>query len=331
MLKKTTLAILGLAVSSVATAGMYSTPPAPSCAPGDVTVPCAASQWDIGVQALYLKPIYDADKGYDYNSTTTTSGVKEWDGDWGWGYRLEGSYHFNTGNDITMTWMHYDVDTRNDGYFGVTPFSATNVPYNLFIDNKFDQVNLILGQHTDMGLLKNARFYGGLQYADIRVHAVNNYTATPAALLPLAPAGFRQNRDSEFNGVGPVVGVDYAYDLNPSFSITANAATSILYGSSRYSTSFVVAPSGLVRNDVYASKKAIVPSLEAKVGVNYAYELAQGVLNLEGGYQVVNYFNALQTRKFTVSGLVPGTIRLPTDSDFGLFGPYFGVKWVGNA
>jgi hypothetical protein len=322
MLKKTTLVILGLAASGFAAAG-YSAPPALSCASGEVTTPCAVShQWNISVQALYLKPIYNANKGYDYG--TNINSVKELDGDWGWGYHLEGSYHFNTGNDITMTWMHYDVDTKRGGYVGATPFSLTRVPYILFFDNKFDQVNLIMGQHTNMSMLQNTRFYGGLQYADIRVHAVNTFTTTPLAITPLAPAGFRQYRDADFSGLGPIVGLDYAYNVIHNLNLTANTAASILYGSSRYSASYILAPSGLVRNDVYASKKAIVPSLEAKLGVNYTYEVAQGVLNLEGGYQVVNYFNALQTRKIANTGM-------PTDSDFGLYGPYFGVKWVGNA
>jgi len=49
-----------------------------------------------------------------------------------------------------------------------------------------------------------------------------------------------------------------------------------------------------------------------------------GTLNLEAGYQALNYFNAFQT--LGTSGL-----NSLTDTDFGLYGPYFGVNWVGNA
>ncbi|MDI9819634.1 MULTISPECIES: Lpg1974 family pore-forming outer membrane protein [unclassified Legionella] len=321
MLKKTTLAVLGLAASGFVSAGMYSPPPAPSCAPGDVTVPCEAKRWDIGVQALYLKPTYDADRGYEFTPAGT---LREANDDWSWGYRLEGSYHFNTGNDVTMTWMHFDNDSTQSGFAGLTPFSgASFVPFNLSLDTRFDQVNLVMGQHVDIGLLKDARFYGGLQYTRIRVDARNRYLATPVAIAPVAPGGFVLNRNVDFNGLGPVIGVDYAYNLTHGFSLTANLAGSILYGSSRYNSAFAFSPSGLVPAGVYASRKSIVPGVEAKLGLNYAHELAQGTFNIEGGYQVVNYFNALETRGVTGFGVAG-------DSDFGLYGPYIGVKWVGN-
>lgn len=325
MLKKTALAILGLAASGFASAGMYSPPPAPSCTPGDVTVPCEAQKWDIGVQALYLKPVLSARRGYEISSAATNA--TELSQDWGWGYRLEGSYHFNTGNDITMTWMHYDADANHGPFTGILPIPPTNPsawPITTYTDNKFDQVNLIMGQHVDMGLLKNARFYGGLQYAKIRNDQRDNYAAFPAFLRQQGVGAVYHSNNTDFNGVGPVVGIDYAYDLPSGFSITANTAGSILYGTSRYSSNLILGPSGLVPASVYASKKAIVPGMEAKLGLNYAYELAQGMLNIEGGYQVVNYFSALETRDYF------GTGRAGS-SDFGLYGPYLGVKWVANA
>ncbi len=302
-----------MAASGFASAGTMG----PACVPGDVTVPCEAKKWDIGVQALYLQPIYSSQRGYELTQSDT---FREVEHDWDWGYRLEGSYHFSTGNDITMTWVHFDDDnSHHSGYAGVTPFSGPFlVPFGITIDNRFDQVNLVMGQHVDMGLLKDARFYGGLQYARIRLDATYNYAAT---IPVLAPAGFSQDRDADFNGVGPVIGIDYAYDLVRGFSITANTAGSILYGTSRFNNRFIFAPSGLVPINVYASKKSVVPSIEAKLGLKYAYEMPQGVFNIEGGYQVLNYFDALHV--FNLAANLK-------NSDFGLYGPYLGAKWVGN-
>jgi len=320
MLKKTTFAVLGLAFCSAASAGMYSTPPAPTCTPGDVTVPCESTNWDIGIQALYLQPLYSSGLTYvtlgnnDYHSV---------DADWGWGYRLQGSYHYGTGNDITLNWSHYDVDGllgRFDGaYAQLTPDGpvAIAAPYRFFLDNKYDQVNLVFGQHTDMGIVKNARFYAGLQYARIQVE-IDRIFETPAVFDPINGGGATIAGVADFNGLGPVIGIDYSYDLAHGLSLTANTAASLLYGSSRVgiSTNY---NSSLVAGNEYGSRKKMAPGLEAKLGANYAYEMSQGVLNLEGGYQVTEYFRVLDT------GLLSGS------TNFGLYGPYFGVKWLGNA
>lgn len=324
MLKKTILAVLGLATSGFVSAGTAGLSKAPVCVPGNVTVPCEAKKWSLGVQALYLKAIFDA----DYSYGLLQNGVyRDVNNDWDWGFRLEGSYHFSTGNDITLAWIHYDTDNRQAGFVGIVPLSATfaetNVPYALNIDNKFDQVNLVMGQHTGASVFKNIRFYGGLQYADIRVDASNRFLRTPTPLLAAGVNSVRQHHDTDFNGLGPVAGVDYAYLITDGLSVTANSAMSILYGTGRYSEGYIYS-NDLIPLSIYGSKKMIVPSLEAKLGVNYALPLAEGLLNLEGGYQVVNYFNALQTRGLN------GTTRL-TNSDYGLHGPYLGVKWLGYA
>ncbi|STX48900.1 major outer membrane protein [Legionella hackeliae] len=256
MLKKTTLAILGLAASSFVSAGSMG----PACVPGDVTVPCESKKWDIGVQALYLQPVYSAHRGYEFTPIST---IKEIEDEWDWGYRLEGSYHFNTGNDITMTWMHFDNDSdRHYGYGGLTPFTGPlSVPFGISIDNRFDQVNLVMGQHVDMDSIKMPVSTVDYNMPNIRVDTEYAYAL---GLPVISPAGFFQDRDADFNGIGPVVGIDYSYDLTPAFSITANGAASILYGSSRFNMNYVFAPSGLVPVNIYASKKSVVPQFRSQ-------------------------------------------------------------------
>ncbi|CDZ76053.1 Legionella pneumophila major outer membrane protein precursor [Legionella massiliensis] len=335
MLKKTTLAIRNLAVSGFASAvavfglsssAVFAGTMGPVCTPGNVTVPCEERKWDLGVQALYLQPTYTTAKGYEsrFVDLRPNFNYKSTQPDWGWGYRIEGSYHFHTGNDITMTLMHYDIDSDIGGFIGSTRFARTSVPYGIHEENKFDQVNLVLGQHVDMGEWKKARFYGGLQYAKIRVDIANNYRAVPTALLAQGVLGFEQYRNSDVDGVGPVVGIDYSYDLVKGFSVTANTASSLLYGTTRYSEGYVFAPSGLIQFHSTRSRKVVVPSLEAKLGLKYVHECAQGTLNIEGGFQALNYFQAFESRGQV--GFGAGTFN----NDFGLYGPYFGAKWVGN-
>ncbi|KTD04479.1 outer membrane protein [Legionella geestiana] len=301
MLKKTVLAVSGILASAVAAAGTMG----PVCTPGSVTVPCAASGWDVGIQALYLKPMHTiAENPITVVDSDPSLGMD-------WGFRLEGSYHFNTGNDITMTWIHYDQDSTLTGQ-GLD-FALPFAPIDSKVNNRIEQVNLVMGQHVDMGARKDARFYAGMQYAKLVLDTNTFYGVFPIA----GPVAFNGLHTSYFQGVGPVVGVDYAYDVMGGLSLTANTAATVLYGNSRSSAS-VVLNEALITQSFYAQKKAIVPELEAKLGLNYAHAMAYGTLNLEGGYMAMNYFNPLMT-------------YFHTNSDVGYMGPYFGVKWLGAA
>ncbi|MCA0402437.1 MAG: hypothetical protein LCH30_01435 [Proteobacteria bacterium] len=321
MLKKTTLAILGLAASAYASTGVCGTM-GPVCTPGNVTVPCETKQWDISADALYLKPVYSADRGFAYNGTNT---LVKTEPKWGWGFKLQGAYHFHTGNDISISWTRYHDNAHRNNLRGFTNYAPLALPYQLNQDNRFDQVNVVLGQHVDMSAYKKMRFFGGLQYAKIRVDETNRFVPLPALLrIATNSQEIDKFRNAEFYGVGPTVGVDYAYMLWDGLSLTANSAISILYGTSRYNQGYVFSPTGLVTNFGSHTEKTLVPSFEGKLGLNYGYQIAEGILNIDAGYQVINYFDALQTR-----GQI-GLLSSKGSSNFGLYGPYFGAKWVGN-
>lgn len=287
-LKKTATAVLALVGSSAVFAGTMG----PVCTPGNVTVPCESTAWDFGVQALYLKPAYSGFLGYIGTNTSNVSGhAYERSLDWGWGFRLEGSYHFNTGNDLTVNWLHYGKST--DFTYVDEDTSLTNYGY---IKPRFDAVNVEFGQHVDFGEMKDIRFHGGVQWARVRTsigqgYASNNY----GSALNLS-----------MNGFGPRVGADMTYNFGNGFAVYGNGATAILVGTSK--------TNGL---GVGVDRSAIVPAVEAKLGAKYNYAMAQGDLTLDAGWMFVNYFNA--------QSLVPGF-----DSDFGLQGPYVGLKWIGN-
>lgn len=328
MIKKTTIALCIAAASTTAVAGSMG----PVCTPGAVTVPCAAQSWDIGVQALYLKPMFNQDRAYAVIPSTppvtaivqpTSYTYHSLDADWDLGYRLQASYYFSTGANIALDWSHFDASSNLGAAMtgAVARLGGLSLPGHLTADNGFDQVNLLMGQHVDFGLLKDAHFVGGLQYVNI-----SNYATLAIANVNLGngPLATAYHNNSQFEGFGPVLGVDYAYSLVDGLSLTAMTSASMIYGSSRASTGLQIASSGsaLMFSTAYASSKSLVAGLEAKLGANYAFTTANGVLNIEGGYQVMDYLNALTSVNLATS---------LGQSDYALSGPYLGLRWLANA
>lgn len=311
MLKKTTLAVIGLAASSIVSAGAMG----PVCAPGNVTVPCDAKLWDFGIQALYLQSIYGGAKAAQQFQNV--------DNKWNFGFRAEGSYHYSTGSDISVDWTHYSNDTTRSGFVGFIPVPPFRSSFTMINQNRLDQINVVAGQHVDVGLVKKMRFYGGMQYANLQVNDTNYYPPRFIRTLGIVtPLQLQDNTD--FKGFGPVVGIDYSYNITPAIKVTANGAGSILYGTSRYSSDFIATAAGLVLLPTYNAVKAMVPTVQAKLGLNYEYNMPLGVLNVEGGYQAINYFNVLQTQPLQNPALPITTVN------YGLYGPYLGFKYLGN-
>ncbi|WP_133130643.1 Lpg1974 family pore-forming outer membrane protein [Legionella yabuuchiae] len=318
-LKKSAIAIFTLS-SSVVFAGTMG----PVCTPGNVTVPCEMQAWDVGIQALYLEPTYFDSAGFfaeQHNAGHTARTLVDSNPDWEWGFKLEGSYHFSTGNDLNLNWYHFNsgdnrvVFTDHAHVIGLPETTTQTMVSNA----RWDAVNLEFGQHVDFGQFKNIRFHGGVQYArietNVAVNGVNN------AQAELANASYSFNQESKFTGFGPRVGADMSYDFGNGLAVYANGAGALLVGDSDITQSVITATNAFDFLSATGSRTAVVPELEAKLGAKYTYAMAQGDLSLDVGYMWVNYFDA---QTFSTIG---GDFD---DSNFAVHGPYVGLKWVGS-
>ncbi|MGC1182194.1 Lpg1974 family pore-forming outer membrane protein [Legionella sp.] len=296
-LKKTTAAVLALSSSAVFAGTM-----GPICSPGSVTVPCEHMAWDFGGQAIYLQIINNSDFAFSNESRDNSK--------WNWGFQLEASYHFNTGNDININWYHIDTSTQ---FFAVTD-EVIGLGLLGGINHKWDAVNGELGQFIDFSPTQKMRLHGGFQYARIK---------TNRAVIAADPLVFvdQIEQRNQYNGFGPRTGIDMSYGFVNGFNIYAKAATALLVGTAKFNGSGI-SLLGFGPIAVSGSKTTIVPELEAKLGANYTYAMAQGELTLDGGYMWFNYFNAVRTTPH-----IGGELN---SNDFGASGPYVGLKYVGN-
>ncbi|MBI2786578.1 MAG: hypothetical protein HYX60_09910 [Legionella longbeachae] len=313
-LKKTAVAVLALGSSAVFAGTM-----GPVCTPGNVTVPCASTAWDIGGQALYLQTMTDNDFSLDLDvdgpdglSLNTNARAQ-----WNWGFQIEGSYHFNTGNDVTLTWYHLDSGWNNHEF---SPDFAPDLIIGFGQKNRWDAVNGEFGQFVDFSANKKIRFHGGFQFASIK-RSVHAFAGVDVDDDPEVDAAITFQGNTQYNGFGPRTGIDMNYVFGNGFGIYAKAATAILVGTQKHGFD-IDAFAGDDEVDIFnfgGSRTAIVPEIEAKLGANYTYAMAQGDLTLDAGYMWFNYFHALN-----------GTVLPITAIDFGAAGPYFGLKYVGN-
>jgi len=296
-LKKTAVAVLALGSSAVFAGTM-----GPVCAPGNVTIPCEKTAWDFGAQALYLQPTYTGDFGYRNHVVTAGVGtvIENVEPKWGWGFQIEGSYHFNTGNDLNLNWYHWNKSTTRAWTSTTGTYTGTNYTF----EPKWDAVNFEVGQHIDFSDMKNLRLHAGVEYA--RIHHNLNVVVTSQNVADSV----------SYNGFGPRVGADLGYDIGNGFGVFANSAASLLIGTAKQGiTGYTGANTAL---NYSLSRTQMAPELEGKLGVNYNYAMAQGDLGLDVGYMWVNYWN---TQTVAITG---------ESHDFALNGIFFGAKWVGN-
>lgn len=265
------------------------------------------SAWDIGIQALYLKPSYTDGLAYLDNTRvgTNTDKRNSLHLDWGWGFKAEGSYHF-CNNDVNLNWYHYKKSSDGSFVFRTNPTADTYT-----IKPQWDAVNLEFGQSFHLDVDKILRLHGGLQYAQIKTTYHGNGIDTVAG-----PG--TENDDLKFDGIGPRIGAD----------MTVGLFGSGLYGYFGGDTAMLVGKSRFDFNETFGTgyaisgsrPTAVVPELGLKIGAKYEYAVnCNNKLIFDAGFMLVNYFNALNlSDDFNDS-----------ESNFALNGWYLGIKWMG--
>jgi hypothetical protein len=291
-LKKLTLATLLLGSSTLFAGAMGA-----ACLPGSVNLPCESTAWDFGIQALYLQKI-----NQEYLQSRLV-GVNTYyddlDHDWGWGYKLEGSFHFNTGNDIDLNWYHFRKTSSQ-----VLASTAPVVPFTYSVKPQWDAINLELGQRVNFSEQTNIRFHGGAAY----LRFIENKS------IYNNPVGQTRSNSTEFDGIGPRAGMDLSYDLGNGFGVYADGAGALFIGNGKFQDT-VMGP--FPTRYSLGSKRTTIPGMDSRLGITYTYPMAQGLFSLDVGYLWAHYFDVNQNEFASER------------ENFGVQGFLAGAKWVG--
>lgn len=171
---------------------------------------------------------------------------------------------------------------------------------------KVDQIDLKAGRkYTDVSGKFYIRPSLGVRYAQLKHE------------LPFVQPG---NAMSKYNGTGPMFSVDANYLLGYGFGLVGYFDYALLAGTIK-SNSFVF----LGQNFIYTwpSTDRIVHNTTARIGLNYSHTLTNSsTFNIEGGYQVNEYLNSMDTtRGWIAFGGTPHIAGHETNS-FAFHGPY---------
>lgn len=253
------------------------------------------------------------------------------------------------------------------------PLGFTNA--NAKADYDLNQVDLTAGQYINVGCRLTLHPFAGLRWAQLDRKLNANYTGNVTTIVDGASAGLpvsvtgtiiqhnaaSSSEKSDFQGIGPIAGSDVSYYLGYGVGIVGHADAALLIGNINSSLnlfnsangtetfSSLVPPSSTSVSTNFSTQadniRRIVPVMDAKLGVNYTYlfnNSANSDLTFEAGYQVSNYFNAVDLLHGILLGATPimkntaktgssdriifiPSVNNRTTSDMGINGPYVSV------
>ena len=337
MKTKMTLALAMIGISSVALAG----------APGNnmviptgtpVIAPDSTGIWSFGLEALYMQ----SNTNFQYagvNERVNNSGFTEIDNqsvtnDWNWGGEVDVSYMFpGSSRDISGSYTYLNQD-GSDNVFGPANIlglegvgglgSGTTNEAEANVDQTVNAATLTFGQLLTVGNRVSLHPFGGLQFADIDTTNTVTYE-TENQVTGIDTQDARYKGESEFEGIGPRAGIDAAVHLGNNFSVVGTFAGALLVGNMDSEFKFAGTGSGSAipteyDNDSYT---AVVPELDAKLGLDYMYAFNPNTsMNIQVGYEVVNYFNAENNDSF--DSVAVNSVN--NASDFNYNGPYLRLQ-----
>lgn len=298
--------------------------------------PSSIGTWSFGIEGLLVQSTSPQFQYAQVVSNTDPNTISNSlvDQNYHGGVAVDGTYHFaGSSRDATIGYTHVEMeDSNSTTILGTESFLD---PFDLFPPARFDDVNklkgqtdenynaidMVLGQHFAIGDRVDIRPFGGLRYADLTSRNNSTYYNDPAS-DPDSDIQATAQINSHYQGLGPRAGVDARVNMCGGLSFVGTFAGSLEVG---YDNTDVVLQSG---TDTPVSTGLdqnwyIVPELDARLGVDYMHAFTPATsMNVQLGYEVVNYFNAMEDDYADINN-VNSTVER---QDFGYQGPYLRLQ-----
>lgn len=299
--------------------------------------------WTLGIEALYLKltaPNYQYAQVNSnltpYNSVNNQSVSNTAQ----MAFAADATYHFvGTDRTVGLSYMHANFDDSNTTTLGAgqtfaEPFGMLPSRHDYVnsikgeTHNRYDAADLVLGQTLRVGNTVELHPFMGLRYVDLNSRENSTYyndTSYSTSRQPVYPVEGTVQTTSYFQGMGPRAGFDTTVHLGSSFSIVGTMGGTLALGYDDFTTLTQV-NGELPTKSSLPKDWYVVPELDARLGLDYQHGINQGnSFDIQLGYQVVNYFNALDLNNTDVNGssLTDGQVNSTINKqDFGFSGPY---------
>ena len=214
----------------------------------DSCCPCDSSCQELGffthADFLYLKShqggleyqigtdVFSSEFTTDPSSSVFTSNNKfqELKSDWRGGYRVGLGYRFCCEWTALADWTHYEGHAHGSGkQSGLKSSGHWTVHY--------DVLDILAQSPTYCACSSMSwNYFGGLKAADIdqKVKAHNQIlstTSTDGQAPTLTTTAYTLSERSDFDGIGPQIGLKGDWDIGCGFSLYGNAAGSLVFGS----------------------------------------------------------------------------------------------------
>lgn len=267
------------------------------------------------------------------------------------GFDVAGRYIFKDSKaDVALAWTRVTTSDSDSTYAGsgqfAVPLFQAGPSFGQTINNasqiahataafNFNVVNLDAGYPVEYGQNTQVRFYAGLSGAQITEKLSASFQDIAATYM------MNSINNSQYTGVGPLLGAEGRYQLPYHLGITGGLAASGLIGGLKASTNYIssspqLAAAGITTNYQSINPRnstQVVPGLDGKLGLNFTHSFTEGTMvTVDAGYAYATYFNAIVAyNPNTVFGEVSlGTIALSSlgksVSNFSVNGPYVNLS-----